>query len=630
MITKMKKATLIFYSPLKEQQLSKVRDIGVVHLQNIQGRGDEYNQVLSNYIEVQKAIDVIDKYKSGDNLPLVACDVICGVQKAKYINTTYAQVCELQDKILQLQSKLKELDFWGDFSVDDIKALQEKQLSVALYVLPKKAVKHIPKTLSYYLVARKKDKVGVALVSYNSQENSKFFNKSDMETFLRYAKEEQIPDFSMSDLEKQISSFQTQIDEKELLLKQMAKDYSAFVYLKQQLEKDVEFSKFVSGSTLESEENISVLQGYLPEFKVGGLKRLCKEQGIALIIDDVSADDEDVPVLVKNNRLVSLIKPVFDLVGTIPGYREYDISPFFLLFFILFFAMIFGDGGYGLLLFAASSVGLIVSAILKKKQPLLLWLMFVLSIATVIWGAITGNWFGSQQLMEQTFLKRFVVPALNSFDPLSSNVVKYFCFIIAIVHLTIAHLWNFFRCLTEYPRIRGLAQIGSIMLLYGLFFFVLYLLQLKETIPSISLYLIGVGLTLIILFSQQEGNLFKGFLGGFKNIVVILLNAISMFSDIISYIRLFAVGLASLEIAKAFNSMAMGIANSFSAVGIGISGAVVLLFFGHTLNLILGGLSVIVHGVRLNLLEFSGHLNMEWTGNLYDPFRNEKTIKITD
>ena len=168
------------------------------------------------------------------------------------------------------------------------------------------------------------------------------------------------------------------------------------------------------------------------------------------------------------------------------------------------------------------------------------------------------------------------------------------------------------------------------MLLYGLFFFVLYLLQLKETIPSYAIYLIGGGVGLIILFSCQEGNLFKGFIAGFKNIVVILLNAISMFSDIISYIRLFAVGLASLEIAKAFNSMAMGLATKFSAIGFGIASAVVLLFFGHTLNLILGGLSVIVHGVRLNLLEFSGHLNMEWTGNLYDPFRNEKTIKITD
>ena len=97
----------------------------------------------------------------------------------------------------------------------------------------------------------------------------------------------------------------------------------------------------------------------------------------------------------------------------------------------------------------------------------------------------------------------------------------------------------------------------------------------------------------------------------------LFLDSISAFSDIISYIRLFAVGLATVEIAKSFNSMAAGLGDGAA----GIIGGILILIFGHTLNLAMGGLSVIVHGVRLNMLEFSGHLGIEWTGIPYKPFK---------
>ncbi|MFA6646628.1 MAG: hypothetical protein WCS59_05955 [Sphaerochaetaceae bacterium] len=94
------------------------------------------------------------------------------------------------------------------------------------------------------------------------------------------------------------------------------------------------------------------------------------------------------------------------------------------------------------------------------------------------------------------------------------------------------------------------------------------------------------------------------------------LNSISAFSNIISYIRLFAVGMASLAIAQSFNGMASGLLQGFA-----FPAGVLVLIIGHGLNLVMALLSVVVHGVRLNLLEFSGQLGMEWTGFTYDPFR---------
>jgi len=104
---------------------------------------------------------------------------------------------------------------------------------------------------------------------------------------------------------------------------------------------------------------------------------------------------------------------------------------------------------------------------------------------------------------------------------------------------------------------------------------------------------------------------------GLKKSLLTILSSISAFSDVVSYVRLYAVGLATLEIAKAFNSMASGVGSSW----IGIVLASLVLFLGHSLNIILAVMAIVVHGIRLNMLEFSGHMGMEWSGIAYKPFK---------
>lgn len=617
MIVKMKKATILMHSLSKEQNLKRLREAGILHLQEMEGRGEDYLLTLSQLRDIQEAIAVIKHFHQQLPEHPVKSNLLVGVEKAKHINKIFAEINELQDEKLQLEHAIDAIQFWGDFNPDDLTLLQSNSCFVSLYLIPAKKIRKIPKAISYYKVASSKEKVGVALIS--QKEGLPFDSLPDWFTPV------EIPAQGISQIESSIGLLEDQIQEKRVRLDLLMQDYGALLYLEALLQEQVEFSKVYSGSTLEEEPSLSVACGYLPEPKISLFKKLCEEEGMGFSLQEVDPEDEEVPVQIQNNRLVRLITPLFNLLGTVPGYKEYDISPFFLLFFILFFAMIFGDAGYGLLLFVGSLIGMVVCGCKRKKPPLLLSLIAVLSFATIVWGSITGSWFGSRSLVESTFLNKLVVRNLYAFDDFSADVVKYFCFLIALIHLTIAHLWNFFRLVIEKPRIKAIAQIGNLLLLYGLFFFVLYLLNLKESIPAYALPLIGAGLVLIILFAEQEGKFFKGVGKGFSNLVVIILNAISMFSDIISYIRLFAVGLASLEIAKAFNNMAASLAES-QVAGVGMVGACLILFLGHTLNLILGSLSVIVHGVRLNLLEFSGHLGMEWTGNLYDPFR-DRTIK---
>ena len=139
-------------------------------------------------------------------------------------------------------------------------------------------------------------------------------------------------------------------------------------------------------------------------------------------------------------------------------------------------------------------------------------------------------------------------------------------------------------------------------------------------VGKIEVSLIAVGFVMSFIFSNYDGSIGKSILESCKNIISVLLGVVNVFSDIVSYIRLWAVGLAGAAISDTVNTMAgpiLGHAILFIA-------AIALLVFGHGLNMVLNLLSVIVHGVRLNTLEFSTHLGVSWSGKKYEPFSENK------
>lgn len=398
-------------------------------------------------------------------------------------------------------------------------------------------------------------------------------------------------------------------------MKEKHSSYGTHVYvLKRALEElneELNFEQVKAG--LGEEGPLAYLTGWIPADKAEPLKEAAVKNGWAVLIND-AAEDEEPPTLVRNNRVIRIIAPIFDFLGTTPGYREYDVSFYFLVFFTLFVGMIIGDAGYGsLLLLIALAVTVKI-----KKVPDALKLMYVLSLAAVGWGAITGTWFSSATIMEIPFLKALVVEPIATFNPESGKMVMYISFIIGVIHISIAHLKNIVKKL---PSLVALSDLGWLALVIGLFYLVLNLVldPEKYPLPPFAPYLIGGGFAFLILFGQQEKgqNFFKGVLKGVAGLLTTFLDCISCFGDIISYIRLYAVGLATVAISQTFNGMAAGMIES-GAVGVVL--AVLVLTLGHTLNVVMAILSVVVHGVRLNMLEFSGHLEMQWTGYGYQPF----------
>jgi V/A-type H+-transporting ATPase subunit I len=239
-------------------------------------------------------------------------------------------------------------------------------------------------------------------------------------------------------------------------------------------------------------------------------------------------------------------------------------------------------------------------------SPAAFYLFYLLSISAIVFGVLGGIFFG-QEWLEKLGINP-LVPALD--NPQSMQAI---CFFIGALHLTLAHGWRF---ILKMPSLEALADIGWIGVLWAAFFLAKNLI-LGDSLPYFWKWLAVAGISLVILFTSPQKNIFKGIANGLGTLALSLVNN---FTDVVSYIRLFAVGLAGIAIADAFNAMAgmVGFKNIAAMIV-----SVLILIIGHSLAIALGPVSVLVHGVRLNVLEFSGHANVTWSGFKYKPFKEE-------
>lgn len=347
---------------------------------------------------------------------------------------------------------------------------------------------------------------------------------------------------------------------------------------------------------------LAYVTGYIPFDAAVALSDLAKKERWGIFVTDPSEEDS-VPTLIRNKPWITTISPLFKLLEVIPGYRELDVSPLFLIFFSLFFGMIIGDAGYGL-------IYLFLTALTQKKMGKKIadhtpfFLFYVLSSCAILWGLVTGTFFGQEWYLKAGL--KPLVPALNN-----TKIMQTFCFFLGAFHLTLAHLW---RALLQLPALTVGAEIGWIAVLWAAFFLAKTLI-LGDMFPFFGKWLIIGGLTLVIFCSSPQRNIFKT-IG--KGLATVALSAVNNFTDVVSYIRLFAVGLAGVAIADTVNTLAV------SAGGASWLVFVLIILVGHTINFVLGPMSVLVHGVRLNVLEFSSHAGVAWSGVKYRPLQEEE------
>jgi V/A-type H+-transporting ATPase subunit I len=293
------------------------------------------------------------------------------------------------------------------------------------------------------------------------------------------------------------------------------------------------------------------------------------------------------------------------------------------MFFVIFFGMIFGDAAYGALLLLAGLVGVIKTA--KKGVPQMIKLLLLLGLSNFVWGILTCSWFGIGDVNKlPAVLRDISLPLISnaraSLSDWDAKIVQQnimiFCFSLALLQLSIGHI----LAIIANKSLKALADVGSIAMLVGMYFIILFLIASNDArhIPLLpfAVPVFAAGFLLNFIFANYDGSVGRSIVDSFKNIISVILGIANVFSDIMSYIRLWAVGLAGAAIASTINSMAGPMLGKFIFFIFGV----VLLVFGHGLNLVLNTLSVLVHGVRLNTLEFSGHAGLAWAGTAYKPF----------
>ncbi|MBP7635331.1 hypothetical protein KBA41_14280 [Candidatus Ozemobacteraceae bacterium] len=361
-----------------------------------------------------------------------------------------------------------------------------------------------------------------------------------------------------------------------------------------ELKERISFQNVEAG--LAEEGPVFIMQGWVPENRVEALHTALEGTRLPVgVVTQAPADDEAPPTAFSNSPWVRPVECLFSLLGVTPGYREADISPAFLPFLTIFTAMLVADAGYGIVAFVA---------LLAARRPLIsrgvpeqvLTLFTILFAGVAGWGVLTNAWFGAPLMS-----KALILTGDQQKDEL---FLKQLCFLIGAVHLTVAHVWKIRRAVIGLTTI---AEAGWVLFIWAMWALVEVLVN-GSPAPFWMLPLFGVSLFMIVLFTDFSWNLFAA-IG--KGLGAVALNAAGFLGDIISYIRLWAVGLAGGVLAASFNEMVRPLPLLL---------VVVILIAAHLLNFALGLVAIFAHGVRLNLLEFSNHLGMEWTGRGYDPF----------
>ncbi|SEQ80944.1 V/A-type H+-transporting ATPase subunit I [Treponema bryantii] len=643
MIEPMKKVSIVLLNKEKEEALKALRRIGLVHLEKIEGAGEKltaFKEYSNNAMLTESILGEIKlpKQKKGSAPSLSNEKVIelCSevVQKSERRK-------QLMEEISADTTELDRFALWGSVCIEDLDFLKEKGIALKLYEINAEKYNLVDPDIQTILVNN--DKKTVRFLIVNGGEGRP-------EKLLPEAFEVPYPRISTKLLEEEIRRDEKEIDEIQKFYVENAKYVPAIAAFKKALESDIEFENVNCGMGCEkngTENDLAWLSGYVPSADLEDFKRCCSANGWAVAFADPEDEDVEVPTKLKNNKFVSLIYPLTDFLGTVPGYHEFDISGWFLLFFTVFFAMIFGDGGYGLLVAALTIILMLKNAFTGKKVPAALGLILLVSLATVVWGAVTCTWFGIPTDMLPEWLKNLSIPYISGayedtkwYVPWNSDPSVYltkdqnlqiFCFSLALVQLCVAHIKAGIRNLTDGKGLKVLGDLGSFMQLVGMFWIVLAMVVNGQVFPmlgnigsipvgKIEVTLIAVGFAMSFIFANYEGSIGASVLESCKNIISVLLGVVNVFSDIVSYIRLWAVGLAGAAISNTVNTLAgpiLGHAILFLA-------AIVLLGFGHGLNMILNVLSVIVHGVRLNTLEFCTHIGMSWSGVKYQPFADSK------
>lgn len=632
MIVPMKKLFVVARTRDREHLLEALGQLGVMHLVPVQAeRGVPEEQVARSLESVRRGLQRLEAVQPSGEVPDISA-----VEAAEEVVEIYRRSSELESRLNVLYRQVESLELWGDLRLDQIRRLEAEGMRIRFFRANPSQASEI-----------RAECVGVIRTLADGRQ---ILAAADRRGDIEYPEGVEVlelPERDRPSIREEAEEIDRQLRSDSRRLGELAHLVDQLRLEQRRLEEQAAFSAARNGAL--QNDALFAVQGWVPEKDADrvatGLAR--QELDAACSVLD-PGDEEQPPTLIEYPRWASPIKGLFDILGTQPGYREFDVSAFFMVALPIFAAMLIGDAGYGLIFIAI---------------PMLLWkkvaatgretmqLMLIFGVTSLIWGAMIAAWFGvtpdwiAQVAGYTTEVEGQVqgnvgamlqsgegglvtlgkaMTAVALLYPISENgtyqpefgidLIIMVSFIFGMLHLVSAQLR---QALAVAPDQKFLSHIGWAVFLVGMagLIWTMFFKPKGYWVPPESAFisLLIIGAALIVLFSFPKRNPFvrlgMGLMGN-------SLNMVGAFSDTMSYIRLMAVGMASGYIAYSTNLLASMVADSATW----LAGAPVLLF-GHGLNIVLVVIAIFAHGVRLNMLEFSNNAGVQWGGYAFSPFR---------
>ena len=419
-----------------------------------------------------------------------------------------------------------------------------------------------------------------------------------------------IPKHSIRELQSQHEEVEGRIsDIDEYLLNNAPAAIEAFGTEIGRLSQACEYEDATLQGISEAENHIRILGGYIPVRLEPNLKKFLDENGVIHFAENATIEDNP-PVSLINGWFARLFEPISKMY-MLPNYNEFDLTPFFAPFFMLFFGFCNADMAYGVIIILLALVLRV-----KAKNPAMKGMMMLVVLfgtASIIMGAIFRSVLGFD--LKEYSLEKFVV--VKNYDQIFNLSL-----LLGAIQILFGTILNGFKLARQGGFKYFIAPFGTFLFLLGLCVLGAGLLDadISRFEPYVK-YVILTGLALLLLFNNPAKNIFKNILGG----LWLLYNIVTgFFGDILSYIRLFALGVSSAILGFVINSIGL------QFLSIKILGPVIFFIFmvlGHSLNIALGALSGFVHPLRLTFVEFYKNAGFNGPGLEYKPFGKTKKIK---
>ena len=602
MIEKMKKILLAGKIEDREKVLTILRSAELVHVDAAVPEKIKIPEALNEeYEDCAKALSILSQLDINNDKDLLETPGTPTRLIEETLNHNKT-ILELKNKFNLVSQELDTVQKWGSIGLKDLEVLKSEGVN---FVFLKGSIKNIEEIEAECKV--------------------QFFLHDKTEVIACFSRNEIKYSGNYTELALPKREFSQVSDEKQSILKLIEDNEHALHCLKQRYSDiDAHFKKLKNKRRFKEvetgvfcEDRLFVLTGWCPENEVKNLLSKFDEAGVSVGIDCFEPEEGDKPpTKLKNNSFASSAAPLLKLMGMTPSYNEPDTSFLFISALILFASFIMADLGYGLLI--AIPLAFYYKKLVNKGVDVnLLRLLLFLSTGTAIYGIITNSFFG---------FAPFGINNSKFFNPAESDMVLWqkLCLFIGAIHLTLAHL---LKIINKPKNLALIGEIGWLIFLWAMYGLLCKLItggdlgvfKFSKEIngQTLMVWMFEISAVMILFFTEPSKNPIKAIVAGAGSIAS---NASGMFSDILSYIRLWAVGLAGGKVAGAFNDVGVLAVKSLPAV-IGHLVLIIVFVFGHLLNIILSCISVLAHGVRLNLLEFTNHLGLEWAGREYDPFK---------